>query len=110
MELMQHYEDHKDEFAIATVADYEAVADAFWSNPKPPHVLEHRRRRGDLIRFDTIAGIISVVDGKSVLRTFFKPVPCASLPPAQRSPAKLAGRCHDHASNLLYFQAECAKW
>jgi hypothetical protein len=85
------------------------MADAFWGDPKPPHVLEHRRKRGDLIRFDTNTEAMSVVDGKSVIRTFFRPVPCVSLPVAQRAATKLLGRCHDHATNLLYFQAECLR-
>lgn len=110
LELMQHYADHGAEFAVATAAGYAAMADAFWVDPKPPQVLECRRSRGDLMRFDTITETIGVVDSKSVIRTFFRPVPCASLPAAQRAAISLLGRCHDHANNLLYFQAECSRW
>jgi hypothetical protein len=110
LELIQHFADHAAEFAATTAVDYEAMADAFWADPKPAHVLEHRRRRGDLVRFDTITETMSVVDSKSMIRTFFKPVPCSSLPIAQRAAIKLLGRCHDKADNLLYFHSVCSIW
>lgn len=90
--------------------EYQTLADAFWSDPKPAHVHECRRRRGDIIRFDPTSQTFSAVDNKSVIRTFFKPIPCGSITIAQRAAMRNAGRCHDYADNLLYFQARCKQW
>jgi pyocin large subunit-like protein len=110
MELIQHFGEHGNEFGAATDTEYEALADAFWHDPKPAHVQECRRRRGDILRFDPITQTLSAVDNKSVIRTFFKPIPCVSVTVPQRAAMKAAGRCHDYTDNLLYFQARCRQW
>lgn len=107
---MQHFADHGSEFGVTSSAEYEQIADKFWVDPKPAHVHECRRRRGDIIRFDPHDQTFSVVDSKSVIRTFFKPIPCVCISVPQRALEKLSGRCHDYASNLLYFQARCQQW
>jgi hypothetical protein len=44
-----------------------------------------------------------------VIRTLYKPIPCASLPVGARARMVLERRCHREGSNLLYFKLECAK-
>ena len=41
------------------------------------------------------------------IKTYFKPVPCSSLPAAQAAVSILAGKCHSKVSNLDYFRREC---
>jgi len=110
MELTQHYADHGKDFGASSRNEYEQFADMFWAEPKPAHVHEYRRRLGDIIRFDPRDQTFSVVDNKSVIRTFFKPIPCVSIPAPQRAAEKMAGRCHGYADNIQYFQARCAQW
>lgn len=86
------------------------MADAFWSNPKPSHIQQCKRKRGDVVRFDPATQAYGVVDGSNVIRTFFKPIPCASVPELQRSAMSKAGRCHAEKDNLIYFQVRCKQW
>jgi hypothetical protein len=109
-ELMLHYAEHGNEFGANNSHEYEQFADMFWAEPKPAHVRECRRRLGDIIRFDPNDQTFSVVDNKSVIRTFFKPIPCVAIPAQQRVAEKKAGRCHSYADNVKYFQARCQQW
>jgi hypothetical protein len=110
-ELEQHHADHQAEFGTVTVVEYAALADAFWSDPKPSHIHEYRRRQGDIMRYDPVTESLGVVDGKSIIRTFFKPIPCASISDAvHRAAMKLAGKCHGYTTNLDYFKARCLQW
>ena len=111
LELRQHYADHGAEFRVTTIAEYEALADALWADPKPAHIHEYRRRRGDIIRYDPTTEAFGVVDNKSVIRTFFKPIPCASISVVvERIMMKQSGKCHDYATNLEYFRVRCQQW
>jgi pyocin large subunit-like protein len=103
--LARHFVDHGSDFGCASAADYEALADQFLGAAKLPHVQERSRAKGDVVRFDPLTEAYGVIDSNGVIRTFFKPVPCASIGDLlKRTTAKKAGRCHGHASNLLYFQ------
>ena len=104
IELLQHFADHGSEFAATGPAEYERMADDFWANPRPPHVQECRRARGDMVRFDPMTDAYGVIDSANVIRTFFKPVPCASVALAQRATMKRAGQCHAEVTNLVYFR------
>jgi pyocin large subunit-like protein len=109
-QLNLHYVLHGAEFGATNANEYEQMADGFWAVPKPAHVHECVRKSGDVVRFDAHTQAYGVVNAKGAIRTFFKPVPCVSLPAPQRAAAKLSGRCHGHASNLIYFQVECKRW
>lgn len=110
LELLQHYADHGSEFAASDAAEYAQMADDFWATPKQPHVHECNRGRGDVVRFDPMTDVYSVIDSARMIRTFFKPVPCVSVSVPQRATMKRAGQCHDEASNLIYFRVRCTKW
>src|SRR6266436_3130863 len=110
LELLQHYADHGSEFGANGPIEYERMADDFWANPKQLHVQECRRGRGDLVRFDPMTNGYSVIDHANVIRTFFKPVPCASVALPQRATMKMAGQCHSEATNLIYFRVRCKQW
>lgn len=62
---------------------------------------------GDRLRYDTITMKFVVQSKDGVVRTYFKPRPCSSIP---------AGlprvRCHGFATNEEYFKGECVsvKW
>lgn len=109
-QLDLHYLAHGADFGAANGTEYEQMADGFWAVPRPAHMHECMRKSGDTVRFDPRTQAYSVVDSKGVIRTFFKPVPCLSLPAHERAAARLSGRCHGHANNLIYFERECKRW
>ena len=92
------------------VKQYEAMADAFLGGPRQSSVIECVRGAGDLCRFDTVTEAFGVLSASGQIRTFYRPIPCASVPVFNRAATKAAGLCHGNATNLLYFKAECARW
>jgi hypothetical protein len=109
-ELSRHFVEHGADFAAQTQEDYGHMAEIFLMGVQPPSVVQCRRNKGDLIRFDTVTGAYGVLDRNNIVRTFFKPIPCASIPPQRRPLMKERGRCHHLANNLLYFHWDCARW
>jgi pyocin large subunit-like protein len=109
-QLNRHFSEHGADFGSSSVTDYEKMADEFLGGPLASDVKECKRSRGDRVRYNLTTQAYGVIDSNDVIRTFFKPVPCSSIPSAQRSAIKLAGRCHAQANNLLYFQEECKRW
>ena len=109
-QLSLHYAEHGADCGANSAAEYERMADGFWAAAKPAHVHQCTRRRGDVLRYDPSSEVYGVLDRNGVIRTYFKPVPCAAVPVAQRSAVKQAGRCHGEVTNLLYFQRECQRW
>jgi pyocin large subunit-like protein len=108
--LLEHHADHKAEFGMVDLAVYAQMADDFWSNPMPTHFHECKRRMGDVSRFDPATDTIGVVDSRGYIRTFFRPIPCVSLPAAQAIAWKKLGKCHSEADNLTYFIERCKQW
>ena len=106
-QLERHFTLHGAEFGAANAQAYEDMADAFWGTPIASHIHECTRKNGDVIRFNANTDGCSVMDAKKVIRTFFKPVPCNSIPLTDRDLAVRTGRCHGEPNNLLYFQKEC---
>lgn len=100
-ELLIHHAKHQSEFPECTPAQYERLADTFLRRASSVDLKECNRKKGDLIRYDMLTNEYAVLSSAGVIRTYFKPVPCASLAPAVR-----AG-CHGHATNLDYFSYEC---
>ena len=110
-QLQRHFSEHGNEFGAATAIEYEAMASEFLTGPMATTVRQHRRAKGDTIRFCTATNAYGVLDSGNTIRTFYKPVPCSAIMDfVGRAAARLAGRCHDHASNLLYFQWNCTRW
>ena len=109
-QLNLHHAEHGADFGAKSASEYERLADEFLGSAKHPDVHECTRSRGDMIRFNPKTDEYGVLDGNGIIRTYFKPVPCASLPPAQRTAMRQAGRCHSQTTNLVYFQEECKKW
>jgi pyocin large subunit-like protein len=107
MQLQRHYQDHGADFGCADASEYERLADEFLSGPRQSHVHECTRSGGDLARFCTVTEAYGVVGSNGVIRTFYKPIPCISVPRATRAAMQSAGRCHDKATNFLYFKARC---
>ena len=108
-QLNRHFARHGPQFGVATTIDYEEAADSFFG-PKAAHVLECTRGRGDTVRFDPLTDGYGVIDANGVIRTYFKPLPCNTVPLAQVVMVRAAGECHDESSNLNYFRVRCAKW
>ena len=109
-QLHRHYAEHGLEFGAKTVIEYETFADTFLGAVKPPHVLECARSKGDVVRFDPTTDAYGVLDRSGIIRTYFKPLRCATVPAAQIAAMRLAGKCHDRTSNLEYFKVKCTKW
>lgn len=106
----RHFSQHGADFGASNAKEYEELADVFLGQVLPPDVHECKRKRGDTIRYDPQTQAYGVLDGGGIIRTFYKPVPCSSLPASVRLAVKQAGRCHGYANNFLYFRAECARW
>ena len=103
---LRHWSDHGQDFATAiTVAQYEAMADRFLSQALCPTMIPCNRKHGDHVRYDQATGTFGVLSADGIIRTYFKPVPCAWIPPAFVNPRW----CHAHADNITYFRIECAK-
>ena len=105
-ELPIHWAKHRTEFPAAmTMSDYEKQADALLSRQLSAALLECTRGRGDVVRYDTVTTEYVVRSTAGLVRTYFKPMPCSSIP------AWLPKvRCHGYATNLDYFNGECLKW
>ena len=109
-QLRLHYAEHGTDLGAISASQYEQLADEFLGGAKRQDVEECKRSRGDVIRFDLSTNEYGVLDGNRVIRTYFKPVPCGSLPDAKRMAMRQAGRCHGQMTNLDYFREECKKW
>jgi hypothetical protein len=107
--LNNHFQLHGSDFGAATAGDYELLASQFLESPLLAPKLEHKRSLGDLVRFDPSNDHFGTMRG-GVIRTFYIPVPCITLPPAQRAAARAAKKCHWLATNMLHYQATCASW
>ena len=107
--LLRHFAKHASDLGLNTVNEFEETADRFLGRAKPVHVLECRRRNDDAIRFDPHTELYGILGLGGVIRTCFKPIPCSSVPRAQRAQLKQEGKCHSQPSNLDYFRSECAK-
>src|SRR5208283_5038134 len=107
----RHFNEHGADFGASDANEYEQFADRFLSGAAPVgSVQECTRRKGDKVRYDPTTQTYGVLDTSGVIRTFYKPVPCSSLPATVRAAVKQAGRCHPYPSNLVYFQVECKRW
>lgn len=103
-ELAIHHAKHGADFMAATDTEYERLAEQFLLTPFRPGLIECKRKRGDIVRYDEITQEFAVLSAVGVIRTYFKPVPCASLP---RGVPKVG--CHGMRDNLQYFNTECSK-
>ena len=80
LELRRHYAKHAVDFGASTPLDYERLADQFMTKPKTVDVQECIRTRGDLVRHDVVTTEYAVKSSGGLIRTYFKPRPCSSLP------------------------------
>jgi hypothetical protein len=108
-QLNRHFQEHGDDFGASNPSEYEEMADVFLSQEKLETVHECVRVSGARLRYDPSTEAFGILDRTGVIRTYFKPVPCSSLRGAIREIARLSGRCHKAANNLVYFKAECKK-
>lgn len=108
-QLHRHFSEHGGDFGASNANEYERMADEFLGGSKPEAVHECARRGGARLRYDPITEAFGVLDSDDTIRTYFKPVPCSSVPGARREAVRRSGRCHRHANNLVYFRAECKK-
>src|SRR5713226_6867877 len=109
-QLNRHFNEHGADFGTSNAREYEESADAFLGGALPSNIHQCTRKGGDMIRYDPQTQTYGVLDSGGIIRTYFKPVPCSSLPASVRSALKQAGRCHGHSNNFLYFQSECKRW
>ena len=100
--LMDHVQKHcvRLRIAVTAIVEYEERADSLFSNPKPDEVLECCRPDGDIIRFNKTTDEYAVIRPDRVIRTYYIPIPCRNLAPANRRP----GNCHREPTNLEYFR------
>ena len=91
--LPRHYADHGPDFAAATAADYERLADQFLGGPPTDATRESRRVNGDFVRYNEVTEEFGILSAANVIRTYYKPDPAI----------------HGFPSNLHYFWAECLR-
>lgn len=104
-----HFRKHGDDFRASNPVDYEQMADVFLAGDKPEGVYECIQTCGALLRYDPTSEAFGVLDAQLIIRTYFKPVPCAKVPFHERDAARQSGRCHTSPNNLVYFNSECRK-
>jgi pyocin large subunit-like protein len=108
-QLNRHFTEHGDDFSASSAIEYEEMADIFLGGDKPETVHECARPEGTRLRYDRSSEAFGVLGLDGTIRTYFKPIPCSSLPGAARESARQSGRCHPHANNLVYFKSECQR-
>lgn len=108
-QLREHFTEHGDDLGASNAEAYERLADEFLGGEKPSDVSECTRTCGHIIRYDPNTDIFGILDRDGIIRTCFKPIPCSTVPFAQRASTKQAGRCHKYPNNLVYFRMECTK-
>ena len=110
LDLADHFLKHGSDFGAATADDYETLADQFLGGPLGSGVHECTRVRDqDSLRLSLLDEMFGALTANGMIRTLFKPRLCASFPANQRAMMRYAKRCHPYATNLVYFQSECAK-
>jgi pyocin large subunit-like protein len=102
LELADHFARHHADFAVSTDTDYEDMAERFLDAPRTPQLMECTRGNRDIVRYDTITTEYAVRTSTGIIRTYFKPVPCSSIP-AGAPPV----RCHKYLNNISYFRVTC---
>jgi len=107
VQLRRHFSEHGHDFGARNADEYEQMADVFLGGSKPEGVHECVGYNRARMRYDPASEAFGVLDGGGVIRTYFKPVPCSSLPGAIREAARKTGRCHRYANNVVYFKAKC---
>lgn len=108
-QLRRHFSEHGGDFGASNAQEYEGLADSFLGKPLGGNVQEGIRNKGDKVRYDTQSQEYGVLDASGIIRTYYKPVPCVTLPISARALMRLTGRCHKYANNFLYFQSECRR-
>src|SRR5271165_673405 len=83
-ELGDHFSWHGGDFPVTSPTEYENLADLFLGGPRPIGAAECIRRGGDMVRYDPATGELGVLGINRVIRTYFRPVPCHTLPLAAR--------------------------
>jgi hypothetical protein len=106
----RHFSEHGADFGASNPNDYEALADIFLSGLTPVGIQECKRKQGDKLRYDPKTESYGVLDTNGLIRTFFKPIPCITVPASARAAMKQSGRCHSYTNDVAYFQAECKRW
>jgi len=102
-ERLIHHAKHKAQFPGLTDIQYEELADVFLRRTPALELLECERKKGDVLRYDTATGEFGVLSATGIIRTYFKPVPCISLP------VEIRTNCHGKPTNIDYFNSECRK-
>ena len=92
-QLSNHFQWHGGDFGVVTEGDYETLADEFLGAVIKPPVQECSRVHGDIVRFDSGTDYFGVRSVSGIIRTFFKPVPCATLPPHQQAAIQAVKGC-----------------
>ena len=104
MDRMLHFAKHARDFNVSTVDEYEQLAVNFLTQAVGQNLRECQRTLGDRLRYDVVTSEFGVVSSSGIIRTYFKPKPCASIPPG-----KPRINCHSHVDNVTYFEFECRR-
>jgi hypothetical protein len=113
-QLKLHFRKHGGDFGASNANEYEQMADEFLGGDKQEGVHECVRACGAKLRYDPRNEAYGVLDAQSIIRTYFRPIPCSQVPCSQvpfheREAARQSGRCHVLPNNHSYFKSECKK-
>jgi pyocin large subunit-like protein len=103
--LEQHHADHADDFGAPDPRKYEELARAFLEEPKEKWFKECTRKAGDLVRYDPTSNRLAIMSTTGIIRTFYKPRFCSTVPPEKKGIKK----CHNQPTHLAYVKQVCSK-
>jgi hypothetical protein len=87
--------------------EYERTADEFLSMPRQRVRLFEcsRTRNRALVRYDLATNVFGILGKDGTIQTFFKPVPCITLP----APVRGIKKCHSFSTNREYAEDACLR-
>jgi pyocin large subunit-like protein len=91
--LEEHFDNHKEDFGVATAEEYEIRADLFLGGPRASTALECVRSNGDMIRYVIFTDEFGVMSKAGVILSYYIPDP----------------RWHGCPTKLDYFEQQCKR-
>ena len=100
-ELLKHFIKHRMDFQVTSDKQYELLAENFMTGPLHQDLKQCKRKSGDILRYDVVTEEFGILASKGLVRSYYKPVPCWTLPVGSTAD------CHQYRDNLTYFNFEC---
>jgi pyocin large subunit-like protein len=102
-ERLEHFANHAADFGASSDSHYEELADVFLSKPRTADMFECRRALGDRVRYDRATNEFGILSSKGIIRTYFIPKKCSTIPKGVRRI-----NCHRFPTHLDYAKDACS--